>query len=336
MKIEIAESLFLSWLRHVRDCRLVQVNWKPSPTWESETFERIEELFKQSRHFFFRELNLDLYKKNSSPSQLLRQGEIDAIGICSGPDERTMIIAVDVAFHESGLNYGSKEITTARVIKKTMRTLFSLMAYFPRHDHEIVFAAPKIHDSVQSMLDIALQKLNEFLEQHSVEANCYVISNETFFERVVNPVYELSGPVSDTSELFMRSVQLMDMASLRERGSATSINAVNDGSANSQAENSPKIGKVVQEFFRNALECNLLSQSDLDRLCDKDYSKQTFGVHFPILIRSRNRQDGIDQSGRNRYYASVFADEFLLCNQWFEKNYQPFLQWKSTIKVVPK
>lgn len=33
MKIEIAESLVYSWLRKVRNCRIVQTNWKPAPEW---------------------------------------------------------------------------------------------------------------------------------------------------------------------------------------------------------------------------------------------------------------------------------------------------------------
>lgn len=30
MKIEIGESLILSWLKHVNNCQIVQLNWKPS------------------------------------------------------------------------------------------------------------------------------------------------------------------------------------------------------------------------------------------------------------------------------------------------------------------
>lgn len=33
MKIEIAESMVYSWLRKVRNCRLVQTNWKPAHEW---------------------------------------------------------------------------------------------------------------------------------------------------------------------------------------------------------------------------------------------------------------------------------------------------------------
>ena len=30
MKIEMGESLFYSWLRHVKECQIVQTNWKVS------------------------------------------------------------------------------------------------------------------------------------------------------------------------------------------------------------------------------------------------------------------------------------------------------------------
>jgi hypothetical protein len=36
MKLEIGESVILSWLRHVRGCVAVQMHWKPSPTWPLE------------------------------------------------------------------------------------------------------------------------------------------------------------------------------------------------------------------------------------------------------------------------------------------------------------
>lgn len=33
MKIEMGESLFYSWLRHVKECQIVQTNWKVSSQW---------------------------------------------------------------------------------------------------------------------------------------------------------------------------------------------------------------------------------------------------------------------------------------------------------------
>jgi len=30
MKIEMGESLMLSWLKHAKSCKITQLNWKPS------------------------------------------------------------------------------------------------------------------------------------------------------------------------------------------------------------------------------------------------------------------------------------------------------------------
>lgn len=45
--------------------------------------------------------------KNNSLSQLLMQTEVDAVGICMS-DGGVKVHAIDVAFHESGLNYGER------------------------------------------------------------------------------------------------------------------------------------------------------------------------------------------------------------------------------------
>ncbi|GAA0761868.1 hypothetical protein GCM10008907_30320 [Clostridium sartagoforme] len=33
MKIEMGESLILSWLKHIKNCQLIQLNWTVSPEW---------------------------------------------------------------------------------------------------------------------------------------------------------------------------------------------------------------------------------------------------------------------------------------------------------------
>ena len=44
MKIEMGESLFYSWLRHVKECQIVQTNWKTSPQWTIIHEEKLEEV----------------------------------------------------------------------------------------------------------------------------------------------------------------------------------------------------------------------------------------------------------------------------------------------------
>ena len=41
MKIEMGESLLYSWLRHVKECQIVQTNWKISPQWELKNRDQI-------------------------------------------------------------------------------------------------------------------------------------------------------------------------------------------------------------------------------------------------------------------------------------------------------
>ena len=42
MKIEMGESLFYSWLRHIKGCQVVQTNWKASPQWPLGYREELE------------------------------------------------------------------------------------------------------------------------------------------------------------------------------------------------------------------------------------------------------------------------------------------------------
>lgn len=80
MKIEIGESLACSWLRHVRQCWLVQANWKFSEHWEKCVTEaELEELFNVMKAHFDR--GGGVFKKTKDINQFLKQGEIDAVGV---------------------------------------------------------------------------------------------------------------------------------------------------------------------------------------------------------------------------------------------------------------
>ena len=46
MKIEMGESLFYSWLRHVKECQIVQTNWKVSSQWQLSNADALKEELK--------------------------------------------------------------------------------------------------------------------------------------------------------------------------------------------------------------------------------------------------------------------------------------------------
>jgi hypothetical protein len=157
MKIEMGESLFYSWLRHVKECQVVQTNWKPSPSWPLHNEEDLQRLMNASDKHFQNKYDYGVFKNNSL-SQLLMQAEVDAVGI-SMSDGGVEVHAIDVAFHESGLNYGERRETVMRVIKKLVRTALCLIGYFGVTQGEIIFASPKIHNAVYDDLEPCIADL---------------------------------------------------------------------------------------------------------------------------------------------------------------------------------
>lgn len=97
MKIEIAESLFYSWLRHVKSCQIVQTNWKLSKCWEvnEELRNNLERLMKELDGFFYGKYKYQIFKQNASLDQLLNQGECDALGLRLSEDNQYNCYAVD-------------------------------------------------------------------------------------------------------------------------------------------------------------------------------------------------------------------------------------------------
>ena len=198
MKIEIGESLCLSYLKHVKKCVLYQSNWKSSSKWESFNGEEVEAIFETiSKHEKLKDV-----LKQSSLHQFLKQAEIDALGI----DQGRKVYAIDIAYHEFGLNYGSTEETTQRLMKKYLRSYLILLSYFPNRDYEIIFASPKVRTVEDSIL-IALKELNETFANERVEFKYF--SNESFREEILNKSITNSEEDSDTNELFMRAYRLL-------------------------------------------------------------------------------------------------------------------------------
>jgi hypothetical protein len=57
-------------------------------------------------------------------------GGIDALGIDINSGSVKNIYGIDIAFHESELNYGTKDVTVARVVKKMIRSAMIIRGYF--------------------------------------------------------------------------------------------------------------------------------------------------------------------------------------------------------------
>ena len=337
MKIEVGESLFYSWLRHVKECQIVQTNWKVSPQWElhneAEVFAAMELIDKS----FSEKYGYSIFKQNSSYQQVIKQGECDALGI--NIDEGTPnYYAVEVAFHGAGLNYGTRETTVAKVIEKMARTAMCLLGFFDARKGDIVFASPKINNAVIADLEPAFETLNSVCTQLGFSYSFRIIANDHFYDSVLEPILLISNNVADTSELFLRSYQLFTMfaddsqITRRKASKRTTESAPRNTPSPTprRDEKDPyrelKVGQIARKILRDMLISGAASDEEVLLMQDADYSKSVFHLNYPLLARLDREFD------KARYYIStpfsIRGTDYVLCSQWFEtsaNNDRPYL-----------
>ena len=336
MKIEMGESLFYSWLRHVKECQIVQTNWKTSPQWTLLHEEKLEEVKAHTDRYFRDRHGYDIYKKTSSLSQLLQQAECDALGM-SILDGSTKVFAVDVAFHEAGVNYGDRETTIKKIIAKCLRTAMCIYGYLDTREAEIIFASPKINNNILDAVMPCLVEAQKLLDDLGFHFRLRIIANEDFRDKVLEPILLVSDGVADTNELFLRSYQMLQMFDRKER-SANNTRKSQGGSklqetnTTTPAELSDddtyaelKIGKLAQTVLRRLLQSEAVSEDEIEQMQTADYSKTVFDLQYPLLVK----QD--EEYERVRYYRNpvcIRGINYMLCSQWFEvpsNNDRPYL-----------
>lgn len=204
MKIEMAESLLRSWLRHVEGCQVAELNWKPSSAWGFDPNDTVSNLFDHAV------INFPKVIKKNTLSQFIKQAEIDVLGIKIGAEGKVdKIYAFDSAFHTGGLNYGSAEETRNRVQKKLFRTALLLESYFPSVPACVEFVAPMASPAIHNRVTEATELVRENLKVLSHIQFEYT-GREAFAEKFLHPLLDLKSDIADTSELFMRSWQLVE------------------------------------------------------------------------------------------------------------------------------
>jgi hypothetical protein len=347
MKIEIGESLLLSWLKHIKKCQTAQLNWKASAhSWELHNEDTIKKIMYSTKKYFMEKHNLNIYKNTTSHLQFLQQGEIDVLGLEIQSGSVANIYGVDVAFHEAGLNDGSSIGTVERIVKKMIRTAFLIHGYLNLSRGTIIFASPKIHKAIYEPLKNAIKLLNKIFNVFQLEFTFILYGNQDFKDNVFEPVVNLSNSVADTSELFLRSSQMYNLFSDTKMEKTPIIpekirNKPRQTTITTKPENGTsqlKIGALVRNEFDKLIRDNLLSTEIIHRLLNEKYSKETFDVNYPILKRINFDQPTIDQrmiNGYARYWSTIYTingDRYFVCNDWYEKSRTKFLNWIDQIR----
>ena len=330
MKIEIGESLASSYLNHVLGCRIIQTNWKSSGNWT------IAEGEKSRARAFYQDIidsgHFDQIFKESTFDQLLKQAEIDVLGINTS---ESTVYGIDVAFHGAGLNYGSKEETADRILKKVFRTLFVMQTYFDQYSQfQSIFITPKTNQATLVLIEDLIEKAKGLIHDESISID--FITNDDFFDCIVAPTIKASKSENDTSELFLRSVKLMQLDSrknfstTKDLGSKSLPSSSNGIILDKRTRLGMKIGQYVRHTFRTAYEQGLISKDEIRNLQDPTYSKETFNANFEVLrLYTRTISD---DGGRVRYYAKeYYCDKYYLTSQWVEGQWGLYLNWLKSI-----
>ncbi|WP_419887585.1 hypothetical protein ACN6MT_19345 [Neobacillus niacini] len=348
MKIEIGESLMLSWLKHIKKCQTAQLNWKASThSWELHNEEKIKKIMNATMKYFMEKHNLNIYKNTTSHLQLLQQGEIDVLGLEVKAGSIANIYGVDVAFHESGLNYGSSIGTIERIIKKMIHTAFLIHGYFNLSKGTIIFASPKIHKAIYEPLSGSIDLLNKIFKVFELDFTFVLYGNQEFRNEIFEPVVNQSKSVADTSELFLRSSQMYNLFSdTKLENTSTTTIEIKPQKTSSITSTEPvkndinhlKIGALVRNEFDRLIRNNLLSGEMIQHLLDEKYSKLTFDVNYPILRKINTDQTTFDQrmiNGYSRYWSTIYkinGQRYFICNDWYEKNRTKFINWVDRLK----
>lgn len=320
MKIEIGESLGYSYLRHVKGCWLVQTNWKPSEHWaKCLDDDALELAFRKMQDEF--DLDGQVFKGTRNSGQFLKQAEIDVVGV----DQSGAIHAMDIAFHEAGLNYlGGPD---KRVLKKLLRAKLVLDAYRPAEvERHIYFVSPKVNPGVLA----PIKEIIKLLKGVYQPVHWHLLVNESFCNEMLEPTLERSDSVADTAELFVRSAKSLDLAhSSPQIGNGRSARLNRFGSDNGRkGEGWTTAGPytlqdIVQRLMLTLLEehQSLLSDSDRRNLMDPDYCGEQLGLRLGRLPMLRQKEQGRSVSGHDRYYEKTYAAEFLVTNNWWRRHH---------------
>lgn len=95
-----------------------------------------------------------------------------------------------------------------------------------------------------------------------------------------------------------------------------------------------KVGVLAYSLFKELLENNKISEEEIIKLFDKDYTRKTFSrVTYPAMAYSRNANMG--NSKQYRYYKEpvvVNNKKYYITSQWFEDSRNDLLKWYNEHK----
>ncbi|WP_157934334.1 hypothetical protein [Microvirga ossetica] len=305
-------------------------------SWSLHNGDKLAEFVSEIETHFAEERSRQILNQGNS-SQLIRQGEIDVLGLQRDDDGNQRLFAIDIATHLAGLNLGKRDRTIARVIKKLVRSCASVQGYLPGIPAEVIFASPKVDQQTRELLTDCIADINKALVHRAMSVEVRLICNEEFGTEIVQKVIDCAPSVADTSELFLRTIQLCQIAGVdpSQRRRVRPVASQTGSAAYDGAEEElVPIGIHVQNVFQKLIEMDRIPPEEIGRLIDQRYSNSTFSQSYPVLkwhdptLPRHERQHRVN--GHGRYYSNPLkiGDQlYYLCSQWIDRHRGAFDRW---------
>jgi hypothetical protein len=340
MKIEMGESLVYSYMRHKKNCLVTQTNWKSSGSWNTDLDVEDRVIYEfdkiRSHHAF-----ADIFGTQSL-EQVIKQAEIDVLGISSD----NKIYAFEIAFHENGLNYGSKIETRNRIIKKLLRGYLTLKRYFPRYHYTLVFCSPKVNNATEQHIKEYFEVLKNDFSDEYVSFEYY--SNGNFHNEILEKTLQKITNESDSSELFSRAIKLLKLSKSFTQQIQPTIPRNNIQTEEEIHQPNQEIVIIrgvdmpvpkpqtrgvfqdgVKAVMSKLLNQNILTDIEIIYLQDAQYCKKELNLNYPLL---RLESQGADINGYTRYWTREIFNGYLVCSEWYplhatHNHYEYFKNW---------
>lgn len=318
MTTEMGESLCYSWLKHIKGCQFVQTNWKASMSWDHSDLDL--NVLDNAKNWFGQKYTFTKAKYTSD--SIFKTTECDVVGLQLLKTKRNKandgiqqkVYGVEVAFHENGLDYGgSKDNTIEKVLSKCIRIALCLRSCFPEPEIELFFATPAIKKSKEedllTNLEDAFKTLNREYQQVDKNVRFTLLANDKFKNRIVRPLLIRSDSIADTSELFIRSCQLLKLIGANLDKAITK----------DYLDEIEPMSDIVWNYLVPIIKKKRIS--DL-----KDFtSGNFFSLKWPVLITNRE-----GHKDRDRYYATPIKKgktSYYLTNHWTKHNKEALIDW---------
>ena len=212
--MNVAEEMCASWLRHVKKCAVVQLNFRVSKLWHEidggEPLEMCNALRKRlEKHYGFKLFGIKKRIKDRDLKQIFNSAELDVVGFDFGMEE---LLICEVADHRRGCDYGGKDLTIRKVAEKVVRAVAVARTYTSVEHITVYVVATMISKPMHKSIQVLIDRINDYYET-CADDKCQVqiipILGHEVVPLLLNDLLTVAED-ANIDDLFVRSLGLVN------------------------------------------------------------------------------------------------------------------------------